>query len=65
MLVGITGQIASGKSYILKIIQQLGYQCYNADLLTLEAYNDKEVKNKLNSHFQCIENDKVNKKILK
>lgn len=65
MLVGITGQIASGKSYILKIIQQLGYQCYNADLLTLEAYNDKEVKNKLNNHFQCIENDKVNKKILK
>ena len=66
MIIAITGCIGSGKSYIASIIQNhFGYDTFSCDTFTVNAYEDKLVKEKLDKEFNCLVNDKVDKKIIK
>lgn len=49
--IGLTGNIASGKSEIEKIIKELGYTVYDFDKLTNDLYLEDEVKKKLKKEF--------------
>ncbi|HPD95347.1 MAG TPA: dephospho-CoA kinase [Tenuifilaceae bacterium] len=50
--VGITGGIGSGKTYICKIIEQLGYPVYNADVRAKELTNsNSNIKSAVKSLF--------------
>lgn len=66
MIIAITGCIGSGKSYIANIIQNnFGYDTFSCDTFTVNAYEDQQVKEKLDKHFNCLVNGKVDKKIIK
>lgn len=66
MLIGITGCIGSGKSYILDKIHKIyGYEVYSADNFVVDSYNDEKIKRKLDEAFNCIIDNKVNKSIIK
>lgn len=50
--VGITGGIGSGKTYICKIIERLGYPVYNADVRAKELTNsNSNIKSAVKSLF--------------
>lgn len=63
---GITGSIATGKSYVAQIITDLGYQVYDADEIAHEVGNFPEVLTKLSEIFgsKIIDNKKLNRKEL-
>lgn len=65
-IIGITGGIATGKSYVSKYITRLGYKVIDTDVICheLEEYNKKgylEIK----KHFsEAFINDKLDRKVL-
>lgn len=63
---GITGSIATGKSFVAKIIADLGYQVYDADEIAHEVGNFPEVLRKLSEIFgsKVVDNKKLNRKEL-
>lgn len=66
MLIGITGCIGSGKSYILDKIHKIyGYEVYSADDFVVDSYNDEKIKRKLDEVFNCVIDNKVDKSIIK
>ena len=66
MLIGITGCIGSGKSYVLEKINKIyGYETYSADAFVADSYNDEDIKRKLDDVFKCLVNKKIDKNIIK
>lgn len=66
MIIAITGCIGSGKSYVSNLIHtNFKYDTFSCDTFTLNAYEDEEVKSKLNEAFNCVVNNKVDKQIIK
>lgn len=60
--VGITGNIASGKSQVEKIISDCGYKVFDLDKTTHSLFENSEVlKKKLKSEFDTFERTEVSK----
>lgn len=57
--VGISGKIASGKSEVEKIIQKLGYNVFDLDIISREIFNRDDIKNKLLTEFQTLDRKKI------
>ncbi len=65
--IGITGGIGSGKSYIAKIIEQMGFPIYNSDLRSKElTLSNKVIREGLISLFgeDVYINSELNKKLI-
>lgn len=66
MIIAITGCIGSGKSYILNKINSIyKIDVFSSDEFVLKAYDDENIKSKLNDVFSCVVNNKVDKTIIK
>lgn len=65
MIIGITGCISSGKSFVLNLLKNFGYEVYQTDNFTIDAYENDIIKTKLNEKFNCLKNNKIDKLILK
>lgn len=66
MIIAITGCIGSGKSYVSNLIhQKYGYDVFSSDIIAKKAYEDENIKVKLNDAFECIVNNKVDISIIK
>lgn len=66
MIIGITGCIGSGKSYILDKIHNIyNYDIFSADKFVSMAYEDNFIKLKLDEVFHCMINEKIDKNIIK
>lgn len=50
-LIAITGGIGSGKSTVAKILQNLGYCVFDADIFSRDVLHDAEVESKVKSIF--------------
>ncbi len=60
--VGITGNIASGKSQVEKIISDCGYKVFDLDRTTHFLFENSEVlKNRLKLEFDTFERSRVSK----
>lgn len=66
IIIGITGSIGVGKSYISKILQDLGIPVIDSDQLTNQILSeDQEVLNQIKySAPEAVVEDKIDKKIL-
>ena len=66
MIIAITGCIGSGKSYVSNLIhQKYGYDVFSSDIIAKKAYEDENIKVKLNDAFECIVNNNVDISIIK
>ncbi len=57
--IGITGNIASGKSEIEKILIKLGFKVVCADEIVGELYKDNEVKKLITGYFNTLNKDEI------
>lgn len=58
--IGITGNIASGKSEVEKIISSLGFLVVDLDIVSHELLeNDEELKSAIFKEFQTLERKKI------
>ena len=67
MIIGITGGIGSGKTFICKKFKEFGVPVYNADeRAKFLMENDNQLKNELISYFgkEIYLNEKLNKQLL-
>ena len=65
-VVGIVGQIASGKSLALNYFKNKGYETISSDEIVHTLYQDINVIKKLKIHFaRAIKDDIIDRKILK
>ena len=60
--IAITGSYAVGKSNILKILKELGYYIFDADVYVRKLYEDKEFQNKIVEAIEGL--DRFNKENL-
>ncbi|MDY2888775.1 MAG: dephospho-CoA kinase [Candidatus Caccosoma sp.] len=66
MIVALTGCIGSGKSFYLNKIKEIyNYPIFDADKIAKEAYNEKEIINKLKEEFNCVIDNKIDFTLLK
>lgn len=65
MLVGITGIIGSGKTFIGNMLKKMGYVVYDSDDFVKQAYLKNNIKDLLNKAFGCVIEDRVDKQIIK
>ncbi len=65
MLVGITGIIGSGKTFIGNMLKKMGYIVYDSDDFVKQAYLKNNIKDLLNKEFGCVIEDRVDKQIIK
>ena len=66
IIVGITGSIGCGKTYLANIIKKLGYSVYNPDEWTRNLYKKESFLNLIRKQFpQVFEKDKLNKRVLR
>ncbi|PMP67777.1 MAG: hypothetical protein C0190_02630, partial [Thermodesulfobacterium geofontis] len=58
--IAITGNIGTGKTTILKILQNLGFLTFSCDSVVRELYKDPEIKKRVIDIFgkEIIESDK-------
>ncbi len=54
-VVGVTGSIATGKSNVVKELKEMGFITLDSDILVKEAYNDKDIINKILNTFNTID----------
>ena len=59
MKIGLTGNIASGKSEVEKIIKKCGFDVYDLDVVVHKLYENSDVQSELIKHF-----DTTNRKII-
>ena len=65
ILVAITGTICSGKSFISKIIERLGYPIFSCDEEIYKILKQKSTLKKISLEFpQVVSRNEVNKKKL-
>lgn len=63
--IAITGNLATGKSTVLKILKNLGFSTFSCDEVVKELYEKKEIKNKIVDIFgkEVLQADeKINKR---
>ena len=66
IIVGITGSIGCGKTYLANIIKKLGYSVYNPDEWTRDLYRKADFLDLIKKQFpQVFENNKLNKRVLR
>ncbi len=65
MLVGITGIIGSGKTFIGNMLKKMGYVVYDSDDFVMQTYLKNNIKVLLNKEFGCVIEDRVDKQIIK
>ncbi len=65
MLIGITGIIGSGKTFIGNMLKKMGYVVYDSDDFVKQAYLKNNIKVLLNKEFGCVIEDRVDKQIIK
>lgn len=66
IIIGITGSIGCGKTYLANIIKKLGYSVYNPDEWTRDLYRKESFLNLIRKQFpQVFENNKLNKRVLR
>lgn len=51
MILGLTGGVASGKSTVSKILKEMGYKVYDADVIAHEILETNQVKSDLKKEF--------------
>ncbi|MBV0899355.1 MAG: dephospho-CoA kinase [Wolbachia endosymbiont of Fragariocoptes setiger] len=63
MIIGITGEIGSGKTFVSECFKKLGAAIFNADSIVNHLYKeDKKIKNYAKKNFpEVIINERVNK----
>lgn len=66
MIIGITGNIGSGKSTISKYLEKIGYEVINVDKLAHQILENNTVKNEIVKTFKkdILTNDRVDRKKL-
>jgi len=66
MNIAITGNMGSGKSTVLRILKDLGYPVFDADLLAKKQYDKPEVKQAMLEIFgsQCMLNNQIDKRYI-
>lgn len=66
MIIGITGNIGSGKSTISKYLEKIGYEVINVDKLAHQILENNTVKNEIVETFKkdILTNDRVDRKKL-
>lgn len=57
MIVGITGCIGSGKSFIANLLKEKGFLCFDSDQFVKEAYQDPHILQALQQNFACCNDD--------
>ena len=66
LIVGLTGGIACGKSYVSSYLEKLNYKVIDTDKISKSLYLDKDYLNKLEYEFSdCFNNHILNKEKLK
>lgn len=66
MLVGVTGNLGSGKTMFRRVLERFGYRTYDADEIVDKLYKDAGVINLVGATFgpEVIEGGVVNRKLL-
>jgi dephospho-CoA kinase len=66
MHIAITGNMGSGKSTVLKILEGLGFPVFDADGLAKNQYERDDVKNAMLALFgtQCMQNNQIDKQFI-
>ena len=65
-IIGITGSIGCGKTYLANIIKSLGFCVYNPDIWTRRLYNKRDFLDIIYQNFpQVFENQVFNKRKLR
>lgn len=69
MIIGIAGKIASGKTEVLNILKEKGFQCINSDEIVHELYKNgnkgqKEIRKIFGEKF-LLDNGDVNRVLLR
>ncbi|MCL2847861.1 MAG: dephospho-CoA kinase [Firmicutes bacterium] len=59
VVIGITGGISTGKSFVMKIFKELGCAVFNCDVVAKEILDDKNVLEKVKGEFSECFNDKL------
>ena len=57
--VGISGKIASGKSEVEKILQELNYKVFDLDVLSHNLFENLNIKNALQNEFQTLDRKEI------
>ena len=66
IIVGITGCIGTGKTYLANIIQSIGFNVYNPDTWTHELYQKPQFLSIIKQNFEnCYINNVFNKRALR
>ncbi|MDD8048286.1 MAG: dephospho-CoA kinase [Thomasclavelia sp.] len=58
-VIGITGGIACGKSEVTSYLTSKGYVVIDSDKLVNEAYQDSDIKNKLEASFHTLDKKSI------
>ncbi len=61
--IGLTGGIGSGKSFVAKSLESLGFVWIDADQIAKQARNLPQVQNQIQSLFQTLEVSQIREKI--
>lgn len=66
MLIGITGNLGSGKSTLRRVLERLGYSTYDADDMVAELYKQGQVIDMIGTEFgpEVVEKGAVDRKLL-
>lgn len=65
-IIGITGSIGCGKTFLADIIKKIGFSVYNPDVWTRELYNNKDFIKVIKENFsQCFQGENFNKRMLR
>ncbi len=59
--IGLTGNIASGKSEVEKILSEMGYSVYDLDIITHELYNEEKIKKQILNEFNTLDRSEIAK----
>ena len=59
--VGISGKIASGKSQVESIIENLGYKVFDLDKISHSLFDDENIQKKLLDEFKTLDRKEIGK----
>lgn len=57
--VGISGKIASGKSEVEKILQNLNYKVFDLDVLVHKLFDNDKIKSKILDEFKTLDRKEI------
>lgn len=59
MVIGITGGIASGKSFLTYYLQELGYPVIDCDVITHQAYQEDIIQENIVKFFHTLDRKEI------